>query len=164
MSAFPFSNKNKISQITENIVRDPINDDKWSLFSSRRFEIEEGENDVFDLQDEFQKLVEPIKERIGNYIVKSLQERMKTFCNREDLEQMRGIRAPEGETEQGDKRPTIAAIISNESIKRFVDSVVGRVNYEIPGYDQKTVYLQTEKELKNAGFVHDEKRHKLKRI
>jgi hypothetical protein len=160
----PFSNKNKISQITENIVRDPINDDKWSLFSSRSFEIEEGENDVFDMQDEFQKMIEPIKERIGNYIVQSLQERMKTFCNREDLEQMRGIRAPEGGTEQGDKRPTIAAIISNESIKRFVDSVVGRVNYEIPGYDPKTVYLQTGKELKNAGFVHDEKRHKLKRI
>lgn len=49
----PFFNKNKISQITENIVRDPINNDKWSLFSSRFFEIEEGENDVFDMQDEF---------------------------------------------------------------------------------------------------------------
>jgi hypothetical protein len=45
-----------------------------------------------------------------------------------------------------------------------VDSVIGRVNYGIPGYDPKTVYLQTEKELKNAGFVHDEKRHMLKRI
>lgn len=160
----PFSNKNKISQITENIVRSPINDDKWSLFSSRSFEIEEGENDVFDLQDEFQKMIEPIKERIGNYIVQSLQERMKTFCNREDLEQMRGIRAHEGGTEQGDKRPTIAAIISNESIKRFVDSVVGRVNYEIPGYDPKTVYLQTEKELKKSGFIHDVKKSKLIRI
>ena len=72
---------------------------------------------------------------------------------------MKGIGANEN-----DKRLTIAVIIANESIQRFVDSVVGRVNYEIPGYDPKTVYLQTEKELKNAGFVHDEKRHKLKRI
>lgn len=161
---FSFSKKNKISETTKNIVQDPYNGNKWNLFSSRWVEIQEGKNDVFDLQDEFQKLVEPIKERIGDYIVQSLQERMRMFCNREELEQMRGIRAPEGGTEQGDKRPTIAAIISNESIKRFVDSVVGRVNYEIPGYDPKTVYLQTEKELKNAGFVHDVKKSKLIRI
>ena len=156
--------KTKISEITKNIVNANYVGDKWNIFASRPIEIQEDQNDVLDLQNELKKLVEPIKERIGEYIVQSLQERMKTFCNREDLEQMRGIRAPEGGTEQGDKRPTIAAIISNESIKRFVDSVVGRVNYEIPGYDPKTVYLQTEKELKNAGFVHDEKRHKLKRI
>lgn len=156
--------KNDISEITKKIVQAQYIGDKWNLFASRPITIQEGQNDVLDLQNELKKLVEPIKERIGDYIVESLQERFKTFCNREELEQMRGIRAPEGETEQGDKRPTIAAIISNESIKRFVDSVVGRVNYEIPGYDPKTVYLQTEKELKNAGFVHDEKRHKLKRI
>ena len=155
--------KNDISEITKKIVQAQYIGDKWNLFALRPIEIQKGQNDVLDLQNELKKLVEPIKERIGDYIVKSLQERLKTFCNREALEQMKVIGAPKDQDEH-DYRPTIAAIISNESIKRFVDSVVGRVNYEIPGYDQKTVYLQTEKELKNAGFVHDKKMHKLKRI
>ena len=151
--------KNDISEITKKIVQAPYNGDKWNLFASRPIEIQDGQNDVFDLQNELKKLVEPIKERIGDYIVQSLQERIKTFCNREELEQMKGIGANEN-----DKRPTIAVIVANESIQRFVDSVVGRVNYEIPGYDLKTVYLQTEKELKNSGFFHDVKKSKLIRI
>lgn len=88
---------------------------------------------------------------------------MRMFCNREELEEMRGIRAPKDETEN-DKRPTLAVIISNESIQRFVDSVVGRVNYERPGYDPTTIYLQTDKELKTSGFIHDKKKRKLIRI
>lgn len=76
---------------------------------------------------------------------------------------MKGIGAPKDRDEY-DYRPTIAVIIANESIQRFVDSVVGRVNYEIPGYDLKTVYLQTDKELKHSGFSHDVKRSKLIRI
>lgn len=159
-----FSKKNKISETTKNILKSPYSyDEKWNLFSSRPVEIQEGQNDVFDLQDEFQKLVEPIKERIGEYIVQSLQERMRMFCNRDELEEMRGIRAPKDETEN-DKRPTLAVIISNESIQRFIDSVVGRVNYERPGYDPTTVYLQTDKELKTSGFIHDKKKRKLIRI
>lgn len=110
-------------------------------------------DDQFCDYDKFEKF---LNERLCDY---APTERF-----RKDNEQMMGIRAPEGGTEQGDKRPTIAAIISNESIKRFVDSVVGRVNYEIPGYDPKTVYLQTEKELKKSGFIHDVKKSKLVRI
>lgn len=115
------------------------------------------------MQNGLKKLVEPIKERIGDYIVQSLQERLKTFCNREEFEQMKGIGAPKDRDEY-DYRPTIAVIVANETIQRFVDSVVGRVNYEIPGYDPKTVYLQTDKELKNSGFFHDVKKSKLIRI
>ena len=155
--------KNDISEITKKIVQAQYNGDKWNLFASRPIEIQEGQNDVLDLQNELKKLVEPIKERIGDYIVQSLQERIKTFCNREELEQMKGIGAPKDRDEY-DYRPTIAVIIANESIQRFVDSVVGRVNYERPGYDQTTVYLQTEKELKNSGFIHDKKKRKLIRI
>lgn len=155
--------KNDISEITKKIVHAQYNGDKWNLFASRPIEIQEGQNDVLDLQNELKKLVEPIKERIGDYIVQSLQERLKTFCNREELDQMKGIGAPKYRDEY-DYRPTIAVIVANESIQRFIDSVVGRVNYEIPGNDPKTVYLQTEKELKNAGFVHDVKKSKLIRI
>lgn len=155
--------KNDISEITKKIVQAQYNGDKWNLFASRPIEIQEGQNDVLDLQNELKKIVEPIKERIGDYIVQSLQERLKTFCNSEELEQMKGIGAPK-DRDQYDYRPTIAVIIANESIQRFVDSVVGRVNYEIPGYDLKTVYLQTDKELKKSGFFHDVKKSKLIRI
>lgn len=155
--------KNDISEITKKIVQARYNGDKWNLFASRPIEIQEGQNDIFDLQNELKKLVEPIKERISDYIVQSLQERIKTFCNREELEQMKGIGAPKDRDEH-DYRPTIAVIVANESIQRFVDSVVGRVNYEIPGYDPKTVYLQTDKELKNSGFFHDVKKSQLIRI
>lgn len=155
--------KNKISETTKKIVHDPFNSDKWILFSTKPIEIDEDKKDIFDLQNDFQKTLEPIKQRIGDYIAISLTERMRMFCNREELEEMRGVRAPKNETEN-DKRPTLAVIISNESIQRFVDSVVGRVNYERPGYDPTTVYLQTDKELKTSGFIHDKKKRKLVRI